>query len=304
MTIDLDRLPGEALGGILAQLDALPGSYDGPDGLRPEPYGLTAFGEAVGAEALVRAWVDAPLVTRGTQFVLAGGFEFGDLGPLTVHLETSDAEVVTLGRQLHEPALRVEPGPLSPYTYVGYLAHATGHAEALRAAEEAMRRVRERARPEVPVEANPAKALAWTLWGRVPLVLAPRRLDGLPALFQRLLARVGKSLAIPAPAHPLEVLAGAFEAQHPYGDDVVALRLGREDRELELAREVLATRVAQVEALELAAFGAPAPDDPAAEAIALWYAGAWVAAYLALLGEQAPEDNDVYRALTAEADRV
>lgn len=303
MATDLDRLPGEALGGLLAQLETLPGSYEGPDGLRTDPYGLTAFGEASGVEGLVRSWIDAPVVVRGTQFVLAGGFEFGDLGPLALHLETSGAEVVTLGRHLHQPTLRVEPGPLAPYTYAAYLAHATGHPEALEAAEAAMRVVRDRSRPGVPVAENPAKALAWALWGRVPLVLAPRRLGGLPALFQRLLGRVGKSLAIALPAHPLEVVAGAFEAHHPYGDDVVALRVGGEDRELELAQEVLATRVAQVEELELGAFGASPPEDPAAEALALWYAGAWVAAYLALLAEQPPEDNDVYRALIAEADR-
>ena len=299
MLDDLSRLTAADESGFLARLAALPGSYDGPDGLRAEPYGLTGFGEASALSAALRSWVDAPLVVSGTQFMLASGFDYGELGALKL-IMASDVEVITLGFEAYKPDFRVEPGVLSLYTYASYLAHATGHNEALMQAEGVMAALRDYLRPEVETERNPAKALAWTLWNRVPLLLAPKGDAGVLNLLQRVFARVGKSLSISAGEHPLEFLSGAFEGRHNLADDVVGVVVGDEDGEIRLAKEVLETRVAQLEPLTLPFGGIGEPlTDPGARALAFWYISLWTAAYLALLHEQSPEDSQVYEALQA-----
>ncbi len=298
MLDDLSRLTAADERGFLARLAALPGSYDGPDGLRAEPYGLISFGEASALSIALRRWVDAPLVVSGTQFMLASGFDYGELGALKVSLELSDVSVVTLGHEAYGPDFRVEPGVLSPYTYASYLAHATGHSEALARAEAVMATLRDGLRPEVETERNPAKMLAWALWNRVPLLIAPKGDAGVLTLLQRVFARVGKSLSVNAGEHPLEFLAGAFEGRHSLADDVVGVVVGAEDEEIGLAKEVLDTRAAQLESLSIPFGGVSEPlADPGARALVFWYISLWVAAYLAFLHEQSPEDSQVYEAL-------
>ncbi|CAN5900062.1 SIS domain-containing protein [soil metagenome] len=283
---------------FLTDLADLPGSYDGPDGLRTEPYGLLAFGEAASLPSVLRSWVDAPLVLSGTQFILSGGFDYGDAAPLKVGTELAGAEVVTLGHGLHEPSLFVGPDSLSFYTYASYLAYATGHADDLAAANQAMLELAAVLRPEVETARNPAKTLAWNLWNRVPLLVASKTQAGLTDLVQRVLARTGKTLAITTGEHPLETLAGAFESRHGLGDDVVGLILGDEDEETALAVELLDTRVAQTERLALPFGGVGvAPKDAGAHALVLWYASMWTASYLALLHGLEPADTDIYSAL-------
>lgn len=299
MLDDLSRLRAADEGGFLGRLAALPGSYDGPTGERPGPYGLTGFGEADALARALSSWVDAPLVTSGTQFLLASGFDFGELGPLKLSLELSQADPIVLGYDAHEPDVRIPPGVLSPYTYAGYLAHATGHGAAFSEAERAMRSLADAFAPERPTEDNPAKALAWALLNRVPLLLASRADAPALEIWQRRLGRVGKTLAITVGSHPLEVLTGAFEARHALADDIVGVVLGGGDAETRLACEVLATRAAQLEPFALP----DAPTDPGARTLALWYAGLWVAAYLALLQGQSPQDTPVYaRAQQAAAE--
>lgn len=82
---------------------------------------------------------------------------------------------------------------------------------------------------------------------------------------------------MPLSGDPLPVVTGAFEAQHEHGDGRIALLLGDLDPALELSREVLETRIDEVVHL-------PVPGDTEsayAGQLALWYFGAWVAAYLA-----------------------
>lgn len=283
---------------FLTALATLPESYDGPDGLRQEPYGLMGFGEAASLPSVFRTWVDAPLVLSGTQFILSGGFDYGDAAPLKVGAELAGAEVVTLGYGVHEPSLFVGPDSLSFYTYASYLAYATGHADELAEANRLMLELAEKVRPEVETAQNPAKTLAWNLWNRVPLLVASKPLAGLTDLVQRVLARMGKSLSITTGEHPLEMLAGAFESRHALGDDVVGLVLGEEDDEVALAVELLETRVAQIERLALPFGGVgTAPKDAGAHALVLWYLSVWVAAYLALLHGLEPTDTEVYSAL-------
>ena len=289
---DLRDLDSENL---LPRLASLPSSYDGPDGTRPEPYGLMAYGEAARLPAAFKHWIDAPLVLSGTQFVFAGGFDYGDAVPLKLNSELTGADTVLLGHGVHEPTLFVDPGPLSFYTYANYLGYATGHQEAVAAANRSMQGLAPSLLPEVETERNPAKTLAWHLWNRVPLLLTSRRHSGLGAAVQGIFARVGKSLAITLGEHPIEVATGAFEGRHQFGDDVVVLELGQPDEEMLLAREVLETRVAQVERLELPANSELT--DPGAEALVLWYQSAWVAAYLALLHKLDPSINGVYDAV-------
>ena len=53
MLDDFDKLSAADESGFLARLWALPGSYDGPDGRRTEPYGLIGFGETAPSEPRV-----------------------------------------------------------------------------------------------------------------------------------------------------------------------------------------------------------------------------------------------------------
>lgn len=295
MLDDFEALSARDAGGFLTRLAALPGSYDGPDGLQPEPYGVLGFGEASVLPGVLEPWVDAPMVGRGTQFLLTSGFDFGEVAALRLSTELAGAVPIVLGDAVFEPSYRVPGGVLSPYVHLSYLAHATGHRAALEGAEARMRELAPRLGPDVPTELNPAKTVAWTLWNRVPMLITGRAMAGLQPLVQQVLARVGKTLSIPSGAHPTGVVTGAFEGRHQLGDDVVGLVLGPENREVTLVREVLGTRVAQIENLAAHA-GEPLAGvgDPVAQALVLWYLTAWVAAYLALLHSFDPADSEVY----------
>ncbi len=303
MLDDFDALSERDVSGFLARLAALPGSYDGPDGRQPEPYGVMAFGETSVLPPVLSSWIDAPLVATGTQFLLTSGFDFGEVAALRLTTELSGARPVVLGDAVFEPSYRVAGGVLSPYVHLSYLANATGHGSALAAADAAMRELVTRCGPHVPTELNPAKTVAWTLWNRVPLLLSSRSRACLQPLVQQVLARVAKSLAIPTGEHPAGVVSGAFEARHRLGDDLVGLVLGPEDRELALVREVLGTRVAQVESLYAHAGELVSElEDPVAEALVLWFLSVWAAAYLALLHRLDPGDHDVYQRVRDSAE--
>ena len=283
---------------LLSRLAQLPNSYEGPDGVQREPYGLMGYGEASGLAQTFKSWIDAPLTLTGTQFLFAGGFDYGDAVPLKLSSELAGANVVLLGHGVHEPNLFVEPGPLGFYTYANYLGYATGHKEAVQEANTVMQSLLASVVPEVESDQNPAKTLAWSLWNRVPLLLTSRQHSGLANAVQRIFARIGKSLAITLGEHPLEVATGAFEGRHEFGDDVVVLALGPEDEEMSLTREVLETRVAQIETLTLPLGNAGIlPKNTGAQALSLWYLSAWVAAYLALLHKLDPGINGVYDAV-------
>ena len=294
------RLSEGRNGAFFGALGALPGSYDGPDGRQPEPYGLIAFGEAATLAEIVAPWIDARLTPAGTQFLLAAGFDFGEIATLRISLELGGAKPLVIGSDAYEPDFRVPPGTLSTYTYLSYLAYATGHTEALAEAEDAMGRLLVRVVPDVPTNENPAKTLAWALWNRIPLLLSGRSGTGLQMLVQQAFARVGKSLAITAGPHASGFVAGAFEAKHRLGDDVVGLVVGPQDDETGLVREVLATRVAQIEHLE-PPDDIPLPADPVAAALVRWYFATWTTAYLARLHEEDAAEAEVYRAVRETA---
>lgn len=307
MIDDLDALRARDAGGFLLRLAALPGSYDGPDGRREGPYGLLGFGEAGNLPELLEAWVDAPVVASGTQFVLAGGFDFGDAATLRVSSELAGASVIVLGDGAFDPSYGIPHGVLSTYSYVRYLAFATGHQAAGERADARMRELLPHLVPETATEANPAKTLAWALWNRVPLLVSSRGQSALQGLVQQVFARVGKTLAVTTGAHPTAVASGALEARHALGDDLVGLVLGRADRETGLVREVLGTRVAQVESLTGAFEGRHAGlldglDDVVAEGLVVWYVALWVAAYGGLLHDLDPGVSDVYERVRNAAD--
>lgn len=305
MLDDFDALSALDTSGFLSRLAALPGSYDGPDGLQPGPYGVLGFGEGAVLAGLLAPWADANLVGQGTQFVLASGFDFGEAAALRLTAELAGARPIVLGDAAFEPSYRVPAGTLSPYIHLSYLGRATGHVEALEAAESRMAELLPRLGPDVPTERNPAKTVAWTLWNRVPLLITSRTRAPLQPLIQQLLARVGKTLSITTGTHPAGVVTGAFEGRHQLGDDMVGLVLGPEDREVALVREVLGTRVAQVESLAAYA-GDPVAglEDPVGEALVVWYLSAWVAGYLALLHDFDPGESAVYRRVRDSAEEA
>lgn len=288
--------------GFLAELAALPRAYDGPDGRQPGPYGLTGFGEAAAVYGLVEPWMDGPVVVQGTQFLLAGGFDFGAIGPLQVQAEAAGSKPLVLGPADPQPSWGATQGPLATYHYVGYLAHAVGRGDGFAEVQDTLAGLAEALGPDRPTEENPAKELAWALWERVPLLVTARPRQGWQPLLQQMFARVGRSLAIPSGPHPGGTLSGALEGRKALGDVLVGLVVGADDEESRLARELLETRVPQVETLAFPLAGVGAPSDGVLEGLALWYAAAWMAAYLALLHEQAPGESDLYRKVASVAE--
>jgi hypothetical protein len=296
--------------GLARQLEALPGSYDGPTRVLDAPYGVIGFGEGSLAAEFTREFIDAAAVGAGTQFILAGGLDFGQveaarliaeasgatvfqLGqPATLHTQLSDEEsLLVVGDDPDDSALSIASSPLSTYHYALTLAHVTGNLESVRAAEEALVALRDTCRSDIPSEENPAKQLAWKLWTRTPLLIPSSGFSAQPWAWQFALSRLGKSLSIPVPGNALEIAASGFEARHESGDALVALFLGGEDESLRLAREILETRVDEI--IEVPS----RVTDTFAANLALWYLASWVGLYLSLLYGQDPQDSNALTGL-------
>lgn len=298
---------------LARQLEALPGSYDGPTRTMSAPYGVVGFGEGALAAELARDFIDASSVAGGTQFILAGGLDFGAVEAAALISEASGATVMQLGDapnvqadiSSEETSLTlggedsqtssVAPGPLATYHYALALAHMTGNADKARAADAALERLRDQCRSDIPSDQNPAKQLAWKLWTRTPLLVPAGGFGAQPWVWQLALSRLGKSLSIPVPGNALEVAASGFEARHESGDALVALLLGGEDERLRLVREILETRVDEVIEVET-----PERDLFAAN-LALWYLSCWVGLYLSLMYGSDPQDSSALQALRGAA---
>ncbi len=290
----------------LAQtLEGLPGSYAGPTKVLPGPYGVIGFGEGAWAAEVSRDWIDASIVAGGTQFVLLGGLDFGEADAGMILAEATGANLYRMG--IGTKASRVtrdEKGltlkfsdalenlehlipisPLSSYSYLQALSYACGRASSAQAAEHVLEDLRERCKTQVHSDTNPAKELAWKLWTRTPMLLAGTKFQSQIWAWQVLLSRLGKSMSIPIERNPLTIIASGFEARHETGDSLVALLLGGSDEALEFMQEVLESRVDEV-------IQVPAPNTELyAQQLGLWYFGAWVGYYLALLYGIDPKDS-------------
>lgn len=263
--------------GLLSLLPRLPGSYDGPQTPEAAPYALVGVGEGTLAAHLLQALALPSLTRTGTQFVLSSpdagtaATDYADLAEVA----GATARRISTGGRPDEIDVLVPGGPLSTYHFAQAVAYASGHAEEAQAADAALADLAARCAPNIE-ENNPARDLAWSLWGRTPLLLAASDADALPHAWQQLLARTGKTLSVPLLGDVLPLASGAFDARHEQGDAKVALILGDTDPALLLAREILDSRIDEI-------IHVPAPNGaqgyPAA--LALWYFGAWVAAYLA-----------------------
>ncbi len=286
----------------MTELLNLPGSYQGPTKPLSGPHGVMGVGAGAIPAALLDALIERRLTREGTQILL----ESPDAAPLARDYaglsEVSGAAVVRAGVQSVGASTRdldflAPAGVSATYHLAQFAAYASGHAEEAQAAEQLLSALAEKCAPHIE-DANPARELAWTLWNRTPLLLAAPEDSPLVQVWQHLLARVGKTLSISVELEPLYVLTGAFEAQHEKGDGKVALILGDETPELTLAREVLESRIDEV-------VGVPFPEGSHGYpgALALWYFGAWVAAYLAerqgVSGEDSRALKDVLKALSA-----
>lgn len=300
MLDDVGTLHARDPRGLLRDLALLPTQHPGPDGAHPGPHGFVANGPAAVLVPLLAPWLDGTLVAGGTQVIVDGGFAGDEVAMWKLAAEATGAQVVVLGERgeaFGAPAADValEDGPLTAFEVLRYVGHVTGrHAEIARL-DAALEAVARACAPSVPTEENPAKALAWRLWQRVPLLVTGRGGGPLQGWVQQVFARVGKTLAIPAGEHAALVAASAFESRHALGDDVVALVLEHEDDETRLVTMVLDSRVAQAERLVLGAAGLPAAlGDPVLDAAIVAYAATWAATYGALLGEQDPAAAEVY----------
>lgn len=260
------------------------------------PYGLLGLGETSLAARICEDFAQSGLTRSGTQLLLSSPETLAAADDFAGLAEVGGVEVLRVGAgegrrfDLDTLAYLAPGGVLSTYHLAQYVAYATGHAEEARLAEALISGLRDRCMPEAG-DSNPARALAWSLWGRAPLLLAPAGEGALIEAWQGLLARVGKVLSIPLEHAPLYSLTGAFEAHHERGDGRLALILGEEDAEMTLCREILETRIDEV-----ALVGYPLGTDGSvsngyAGTLALWYFGAWVAAYLAEREGASPEDS-------------
>ncbi len=293
--------------GLLHDLARLPSLQAGPDGAHPGPHGFVANGPAAVLGPLLAPWVDGPFVAGGTQVVVDGGFAGDEVAVWKLAAEASGARVITLGERSDAfggPAadVAIDDGPLAAFEVLRYVGHVTGRHDAIGRLDTALAEAAAACAPHVPTEENPAKALAWRLWQRVPLLVTARGGSPLQGWVQQVFARVGKTLAVPSGEHAPLVAATAFEARHALGDDLVALVLGHEDHETRLVAELLDTRVAQTERLTLGEAGVPGPlGDPVLDAALVAYVATWVATYGALLGELDPAAADVYEEVRAVA---
>lgn len=268
---------------------ALPDSFQGAPTFEG-PFGVIGLGEGGLPAELLSNLIDRRLTREGTQFVLASRDWERAADDYANMSEVSGARVVRLGQgDLDRLSGLIDPGVLSTFHYAQWVATASGHTDEAREAELLMRQLATTCAPDVQ-DGNPARDLAWTLWGRNPLLLAPQGEGFLVWAWQLLLGRVGKTLAVPVERDPLYVLTGAFEARHENGDGRVALILGDEDQEMILAREVLETRVDEVHAVPF-----PGGASGYAGSLALWYFGLLVASYLAERYGQTPDDGRALR---------
>ncbi|MFC4639721.1 SIS domain-containing protein [Deinococcus hohokamensis] len=277
---------------LISLLLTLPGSYAGP--ARPEdaPYAVVGVGEGTLAAHLSQALAPQSLARSGTQLVLSSPDAQGPATDYADLAEVAGATTrrVSTGGAPGEIDVLVPGGPLSTYHFAQYVAHATGHSDQAQAADALLSDLAARCAPEVE-EGNPARDLAWSLWSRTPLLLAAPDAEALPHAWQALLARTGKTLSIPVLGDPLPFVSSAFEAHHEKGDAKVALLLGDPDPALHLSREILESRVDEV-------IHVPYPEGAGsgyAGQLALWYFGAWVAAYLAERYEMSAADPEVLR---------
>lgn len=298
--------------GLLEALLRMPHGATVDDRTRSRPIGFEATGPAAVLVPLVAPWVDGRLVVGGTQVLVDGGFAGDDValwrltaeaaGGETVVLGAHDEAAVVLGGGEDEPDVVLDDGPLATFEVVRLLAHATGQTERLPAFDERLAAIATACAATVPTELNPAKALAWRLHQRVPLLVTARGGGALQGWVQQVFARVAKTLAVPTGDHAPLVAASAFEARHALGDDLVGLVLGVEDAETQLVAEILATRTAQIERLTLGTEGWPEPLlEPVLDAALVAYAATWVATYGALLAELDPGDPGVYASVRAAA---
>lgn len=291
----------------LAQtLEGLPRSYAGPLKELPAPYGIIGFGEGAWAAEVARDWIDASIVAGGgTQFVLLGGLDFGEADAGMLIAEAVGAKLHRMGIGTKEArATRDEKGltlkftnefenlehlipisPFSSYSYLQALSYACGRASSAEAAEVVLENLRETCKTDVRSDSNPAKELAWKLWTRTPILLAGTKFQSQIWAWQVLLSRLGKSMSIPIEHNPLTIIASGFEARHESGDSLVALLLGGSDDALAFMQEVLESRVDEI-------IQVPAPGTELyAQQLGLWYFGAWVSYYLALLYGIDPKDS-------------
>ncbi len=290
---------------LMTELLQLPGSYQGPTRAHTGPFGVLGVGAGALPAALLEALTERHLTREGTQIVL----ESADAAHLARDFaglsEVSGASVLRGGVQRQGASNRdldflAPAGVGATYHLAQFAAYASGHADQAQQAETLLAALAVKCAPEQGDD-NPARELAWTIWQRTPLLLSAPEDSALVQVWQHLLARVGKVLSIPIETEPLYILTGAFEAQHEKGDSKVALILGDETPELILAREVLETRIDEI-------VGVPFPGGSSGYpgTLALWYFGAWVAAYLAerhgVSDGDSPALREVLKELSGEAE--
>lgn len=272
--------------GLAFELRDLVGSGPTPQGFYTGPYGVVGLGEGWWAALLAQDWA-SEFTHSGTQFVLEGGYDIGEGG---LYAAASGAEIVRLGWREHVEA-ELLPSPLSSYRYLRFLLLASGQEGELARVDRALLAERDRLRPEVGLDKNPAKFLAYSLLERTPMFVVPGRYPGLAGAMQQVVARIGKSLSFTPPPSALEFFLTALEARHEQGDPIAAVLVGDDERK-QVAQEILESRVDTL--IELPE---PEAEGTLAKALCYWYRVAWASYYVALLYGVEPGDWEVLERL-------
>ena len=273
--------------GLAFELRDLVGSGPAPQSRYAAPFGVVGFGEGWWAAQLARDWIPVEFTHAGTQFVLEGGYDVGEGG---LYAAASGAEIVRVGPR-ENAEVELGASPLSVYRYLRFVLLATGQGAELARIDQALLLERDRVRPEVGLNKNPAKFLAYSLLERTPMFVVPGRYPGLAGAMQQVVARIGKSLSFTPPPSALEFFLTALEARHEQGDPIAAVLLGDDERKRG-SQEILESRVDTL--IELPE---PEAEGTLAKALCYWYRVAWASYYVALLYGVEPGDWEVLERL-------
>lgn|GEM_PF-147537 len=245
------------------------------------PFEILASGEAWWPAQLIHRWLPERLGPGGL-LLLEGALAKSPKLP-------GGVEVLRVGPS-EQAEIRFESGPLAAYTYLSVALQLVGAQRELAEINSWLVKERERLLPEVPLDRNPAKYLAYTFLERMPLWIVRDELEGLAPALQQAFARIGKSLSLTPPPSPLEFFLTALEARHEQGDPLVAVLVGFSQPGL--VRELVESRVDAL--AELVSLD---PPSPLAESLGYWYRICWASYYLALLYGVDPGDARVLQRL-------
>lgn len=277
---------------LAAELLRLPHAYAGATAAVQGPQAAIGVGEMGLHVRLAESLLPHSLGRGGVQWIFAeAGATLAQEYGLLAEAQENEVRRVFFQHKGEAPegAFALVPsGVTAAYHVAQMLAHAAGASDQAKAADDLLAELAERFSRE-NAEENPALDLAWRIHGRQPILLEAEGEGGLAvAIWQNLLARVGKTISTPILGDAIATVGGMFEGRQEWRNNTMSLVLGERDAALEIAAEILALRTEEV--VDVPHFG----EGHAAD-LAMWYLAAWTSLYVAHIAEEFPADSEVYR---------